>query len=131
VILDDNHEIVGTPWRGNLRECINSCSTSAEWIAALFDLCGSGISPESGPVTLAIDTPLGFSEAFIQLVTQSKAAACIEASNTNSYLLGVFNILCQPNMGHFTRTRFEGADQHADSGYTPNRRQKPNTWARV
>jgi len=49
-------------------------------------MCGSGVSPESGPVTLAIDTPLGFSEAFIQLVTQSKAAASIEASNTNPYL---------------------------------------------
>jgi len=85
-ILDANHEIVGTPWRGNLRERINSCSTSIEWIAALFDLCGSGVSPESGPVTLAIDTPLGFSDAFIQLVTQSKAAASIEASNTNPYL---------------------------------------------
>ncbi|MBT2968938.1 MAG: hypothetical protein KME56_00375 [Candidatus Thiodiazotropha sp. (ex Ctena orbiculata)] len=64
VILDANHEIVGAPWRGNLRECINSCSTSIEWIAALFDLCGSGVSPESGPVILAIDTPLGFSEAY-------------------------------------------------------------------
>lgn len=86
MILDANHEIVGTPWRGNLRECINSCSTSIEWIAALFDLCGSSVSPESSPVTLAIDTPLGFSEAFIQLVTHSKAATAIEASNTNPYL---------------------------------------------
>jgi hypothetical protein len=86
VILDVNHEIVGTPWRGNLREHINSCSTSTEWIAALFDLCRSGASPESGPVTLAIDTPLGFSDAFIQLVTQCKAAAAIDASTTNPYL---------------------------------------------
>ncbi|RDH87667.1 MAG: hypothetical protein DIZ78_03675 [endosymbiont of Escarpia spicata] len=86
MILDANHEIVGTPWRGNLRECINSCSTSTEWIAALLDLCGSGVSPESGPVTVAIDTPLGFSDAFIQLATRSKAAASIEASNTNPYL---------------------------------------------
>ena len=86
MILDVNLEIVGTPWRGNLRECINSCSTSIEWIAALFDMCGSGATPGSGPVTLAIDTPLGFSEAFIQLVTQSKAAASIEASKTNPYL---------------------------------------------
>jgi len=86
VILNDNHEIVGTPWRGNLRECINSCSTSAEWIAALFDLCESGISPDSDPVTLAIDTPLGFSDALIYLITQGKAAASIEASNTNPYL---------------------------------------------
>lgn len=86
MILDDNHEIVGTPWRGNLRECTNSCSMSTRWLEALFDLCRSGVSPESGSVTLAIDTPLGFSDAFIQLVTQSKAAAAIQASNTNPYL---------------------------------------------
>jgi hypothetical protein len=34
----------------------------------------------------AIDIPLDFSDAFIQLVTQSKAVASIEASNTNPYL---------------------------------------------
>ncbi len=86
MILDISHDIVGTPWRGNLRERINRCSTSIEWVAALFDLCGSRISPESAPVTLAIDTPLGFSEAFIQLAIQRKAKASIEASNTNPYL---------------------------------------------
>ncbi len=86
VILDADHEIVGSPWRGNLRERINSCSTTAEWIAALFDVCGSKASPESGPVTLAIDTPLGFADAFIQLATQSKAAASIKGSSTNPYL---------------------------------------------
>lgn len=37
-------------------------------------------------MTLAIDTPLGFSDAFVQLITQSEAAASIEASNTNPYL---------------------------------------------
>jgi hypothetical protein len=74
VILDAKHEIVGTPWRGNLPERINSGSTTTEWISALFNLCGSGVSSASGPVTLAIDTPLGFSDAFIQLATQSKAA---------------------------------------------------------
>ena len=71
---------------GNLRERINSCSTSIEWIAALFDLCGSRVSPESGPVTLAIDTPLGFPDAFIQLITRGDAAASIETSKTNPYL---------------------------------------------
>ncbi len=38
-------------------------------------------------MTLTIDTPLGFSDAFIQLITQSEAAASIDASNTNPYLL--------------------------------------------
>ncbi len=86
VILDADHDIVGSPWRGNLRECINNSSTTAEWITSLFEICGSGLSSESGPVTLAIDTPLGFSDAFIQLLTQGKAAAPIEASSTNPYL---------------------------------------------
>ncbi len=86
MILDANHEILGTPWRGNLRKWINGCTTSTEWIAALFDLCGKGVPPENGPVTLAIDTPLGFSYAFIQLATQNKAATSIELSSTNPYL---------------------------------------------
>jgi hypothetical protein len=86
VILDADHQIVGSPWRGNLRECINNSSTTAEWDATLFEICGSGLSPESGSVTLGIDTPLGFSDAFLQLVTQGEAAALIEASNTNPYL---------------------------------------------
>ncbi len=43
VILDARHEIVDTPWRGNLRDTINSCSTSTEWIAELFKLCGSKV----------------------------------------------------------------------------------------
>ena len=86
VILDANLEIVGTPWRGNLRECINKFSTSAEWLVALINLCGNDASADWGSVTLAIDTPLGFPDAFLQLTTQSKIAAPIESSSTNPYL---------------------------------------------
>ncbi len=84
VILNSNLEIVGTPWRGNLREAINSCSTTGEWSAALFNLCR--LSPQSGSITLAIDAPLGFSDAFRQLVTKLSAAASIESNQTNPYL---------------------------------------------
>lgn len=55
-------------------------------IAALFDLCKGGEPPKFGLVTLAIDAPLGFSETFIQLLTERRAAASIDASSTNPYL---------------------------------------------
>jgi hypothetical protein len=37
-------------------------------------------------VVLAIDTPLGFSTAFIELLAQGKAAGAIEGSSSNPYL---------------------------------------------
>ena len=43
VILDTNREIVGSPWRGNLRKNINVSSTTTDWIAALFGSCGSNV----------------------------------------------------------------------------------------
>lgn len=63
VILNKDHAIVGTPWRGNLRETIESAKTSQDWLRALFDLCRTDY-PETACVTLAIDTPPGFSDAF-------------------------------------------------------------------
>ncbi|RRS33391.1 MAG: hypothetical protein OI74_07900 [Gammaproteobacteria bacterium (ex Lamellibrachia satsuma)] len=39
-------------------------------------------NPEFGPINLAIDIPSGFPDAFIQLLTQGKTAASIEAFNT-------------------------------------------------
>lgn len=84
MILNTKLEIVGTPWRGNLRETINGCSTTGEWSAALFDLCQ--LSARSGSITLAIDAPLGFSDAFVQLLTYRQVAASIKEFNTNPYL---------------------------------------------
>ncbi len=84
VILDSKLEIVGTPWRGNLREVINNCSTTAEWSAELFTLCREPAKP--GSITLAIDAPLGFSDAFGQLVNKLAAVASIESNQTNPYL---------------------------------------------
>ena len=34
--------IVGKPWRGNLRTAINEATNSADWIKRLFVLCKSG-----------------------------------------------------------------------------------------
>ena len=86
VILDSNRNIAGTPWRGNLRKGINDSSTAIDWITALFDLCGYCRASETNPVILAIDTPLGFSSPFIDLVTHGRTTESIEASKTNPYL---------------------------------------------
>ena len=88
VILTPDNSIVGTPWRGNLRQHINQCSTTDQWVKKLFSLCKCNDKwSGSGNVTLAIDAPLGFSDAFLKLVTQSKVAdAHVRDFKTNPYL---------------------------------------------
>jgi hypothetical protein len=86
VILDSELVIVGKPWRGNLRTHINKANTTDEWIGSLFNLCAAGKSGDGVPVTLAIDTPLGFSDEFVKLVSEGKATGPIGESNTNPYL---------------------------------------------
>jgi hypothetical protein len=86
VILDAGLAIVGTPWRGNLRKSINAATTSRAWVEALFALCGAQPPPITACVTLAIDTPLGFSQAFVALVTGLTYVEPLESSATNPYL---------------------------------------------
>jgi len=86
VILNSALAIIGKPWRGNLRDSINEASTTDEWIGKLFDLCAAGKPDDNASVTLAIDTPLGFSETFIELITEGKATGPIGESKTNPYL---------------------------------------------
>lgn len=86
VILDSALGLVGRPWRGNLRECIATATTTGDWLAALFAKCGA--EAPGGPLTatMAIDTPLGFSDAFVALITRQ---GCVEADPTsgrNRYL---------------------------------------------
>lgn len=77
---------MGKPWRGNLRATINAANTSKGWVHALFTLCGAVAPPSSAPITLGIDTPLGFSQAFMALVTGLKCAEAVQSSATNPYL---------------------------------------------
>lgn len=86
VILDASLAIVGKPWRGNLRATINAANTSEGWVHALFALCGAVPPPSGAPITLAIDTPLGFSQAFVALVTGLKCVEPVQGSSTNPYL---------------------------------------------
>ena len=85
VILDAGLNLVGKPWRGNLRSVINEAADSADWIKRLFALCHAD-APTHGRITLAIDTPLGFSEAFVRLVTKRDHAGELGSSDTNPYL---------------------------------------------
>lgn len=95
VILDAALQIVGKPWRGNLRATINAATGADAFVQALFALCGSPASAAQGAesarpatrrITLAIDTPLGFSQAFVGLVTGLQCVEPIGQSNANPYL---------------------------------------------
>lgn len=86
VILDSDASIVGTPWRGNLRQSILLAASAVEWVAALFELCGVSSPEKSCRVTLAIDAALAFPEAFLELVTKGVAAGPSHVSSQNGYL---------------------------------------------
>jgi len=86
VILDSTLTIVGQPWRGNLRECISNASTTRDWLSALFSKCQTEFPSTPVQITMAIDTPLGFSEEFANLVTDLKWAEPSASSDKNHYL---------------------------------------------
>ena len=86
VILDASLTIVGKPWRGNLRNSINAADTSEAWIQALLELCATDTTHASPHIYLAIDTPLGFPEEFIGLVTELRGVATLGDSSSNPYL---------------------------------------------
>jgi hypothetical protein len=85
VILDSRLSPIGKPWRGNLRTVINESSDTQTFLQKLFTLCASQY-PGPTQVTLAIDTPLGFSEQFVALVTGYRHTEPLEHSGNNPYL---------------------------------------------
>jgi hypothetical protein len=85
VIIDSSRNLVGKPWRGNLRTAINEATNSNDWTRILFALCKAD-APVDICVTLAIDTPLGFSDAFVRLVTRQSHVGDVGSSDTNPYL---------------------------------------------
>ena len=85
-ILDSELQQVGKPWRGNLTGTLNAARDSSDLIGKLFLLCGYPAPGGQTSVTLAIDTPLGFSLAFQKLVTCLEATGPIGKSAGNPYL---------------------------------------------
>jgi hypothetical protein len=86
IILNGKLGVVGQPWRGNLRETINEASTSRDWISRLFGLCKNSLMDSKIVATLAIDTPLGFSTEFQNLITSRTPHNTIGLHDTNQYL---------------------------------------------
>jgi len=86
VILDAALRIVGVPWRGNLRTSIAEAAATGDWIRVLFSLCVGNLPDQRFHVTMAIDTPLGFSKEFVNLVTRRKWKEPPGSSDKNPYL---------------------------------------------
>lgn len=95
VILDAGLQVVGKPWRGSIRATLNAATRAEAFIHGLFALCGAPVAltlkagAEQSPaprVTLAIDTPLGFSQAFVGLATGLQCVEPIGQSGSNPYL---------------------------------------------
>lgn len=66
VILGDSGEMLGTAWRGNLREVIRQSETASEWVGGIAQLCGVSWPAEKQAV-IAIDASLGFPVALLRL----------------------------------------------------------------
>ncbi len=86
VILSDSLTIVGQPWRGNLRKSIATAATTSDWLKGLFEKCDAVMPEDAVTVTMAIDTPLGFSKSFVDLITRQSWAEPDEKSGRNHYL---------------------------------------------
>ncbi len=86
VILDGRATLLGRPWRGNLRQTINEADTTSAFVQKIFDLCHVRDALRNAAVTVAIDAPLAFPEALIELLTKGQIATPINENAANPYL---------------------------------------------
>lgn len=87
VVLNAERRLVGKPWRGNLRRTINEASSTEEFIHGLLKLCAIDTAVHQAPrLLMGIDTPLGFSRPFIDLITRGMAVPTVGESSSNPYL---------------------------------------------
>lgn len=86
VVLDGQRQLIGQPWRGSLRRVINQSVCTDDFILRILRLCGVEGHDQYARVVLAIDTPLGFSQEFIDLLVNGHAADSIDRSSENPYL---------------------------------------------
>lgn len=90
VVLNQHGELVGKPWRGNLRETISAAASYTDWLFTVAKLCQfddktKALFTEQN-VVMAIDTPLGFSNGLLQLLQGEAVATPFTASSDNPYL---------------------------------------------
>lgn len=87
VVLDADRNILGQPWRGNLRETINYSTDTDSFISAILNLCWVYVpTNDIHKVVLGIDTPLGVSDAFRRLLDGKLVSESIENHEFNPYL---------------------------------------------
>ncbi|MBR0831353.1 DUF429 domain-containing protein [Bradyrhizobium manausense] len=86
VIVDAHGELLGQPWRGNLRHVINEAASTAEFLAKIFDHCRLANGFSANSVTIAIDAPLCFPASLIALLTEGRIERSLGDSATNPYL---------------------------------------------
>lgn len=85
VVRDSSGQVLGRPWRGNLRQTINTSNDARSLKAALLALCGISVDADA-PTVIAIDAPLAFPHALLELLVHSRAEASIGNSSDNPYL---------------------------------------------
>lgn len=85
VVLDDQLSVQGARWRGNLRALINASPDTETFVASLLALCGVE-RPSGCTVIFGIDTPLGFSSEFVDLLVEGRATGSVGGSAENPYL---------------------------------------------
>lgn len=86
VVIDQNLQMRGKPWRGNLREQINQAKTTDDFVRSLLLACDVEIVRRDATVVLGIDTPLGFSTELVNLLISGHSVPVVNASATNPYL---------------------------------------------
>jgi len=90
VVLNQHGELVGKPWRGNLRDTIAAAVSYADWLFTVAKLCQfddkNKVMFATQNVVMAIDTPLGFSKGLLQLLQGEAVATPFTASCDNPYL---------------------------------------------
>jgi hypothetical protein len=87
LMTDDGTNVttVGRPRRGNLRENYNASGTALELLESMLSFTGSSCSAWSD-VTMAIDTPLGWPEAFRQVIDGGDVGRIGDSKAENSIL---------------------------------------------
>lgn len=90
VVLNHQGELVGKPWRGNLRDTIAAAASYTDWLFTVAKLCQLDDATKAvfatQNVVMAIDTPLGFSNGLLQLLQGEAVATPFTASCDNPYL---------------------------------------------
>ena len=86
VIVGALGELLGQPWRGNLRHVINEAVNTAEFLTKIFGLCRLTGGFSTSAVTVAIDAPLCFPASLIALLTDGRIERNLGDSAANPYL---------------------------------------------